>query len=163
VDLAINPTPWARLPRIGDPGNDRTHQGTGTFISRKEVQGNEVERRRRLTQLTRDFVARAARDGFTVDDLLESRRNFPNKEMTMNPKVNLEISNVGVAACVVSVTLDSCHSPAEAHWPLPVMCLVAVYLLFALQVALNGKRARTAAGPLPGAARAGIVSHLPGG
>jgi len=77
VDLAINPNTVVRAYReLEIRGMIETHQGTGTFISRKEVKGDEVERRRRLTQLTRDFAARAARDGFTVEDLLEELKEF---------------------------------------------------------------------------------------
>jgi GntR family transcriptional regulator len=77
VDLAINPNTVVRAYReLEIRGMIETHQGTGTFISRKEVKGDEVERRRRLTQITREFVAHAARDGFTVEDLLEELKEF---------------------------------------------------------------------------------------
>jgi len=54
----------------------------------------------------------------------------------MNPKVHLEISNVGVAACVVSVTLGLLSAVLlKRSWPLPAAFLAGVYLLFALKVA----------------------------
>lgn len=75
VDLAINPNTVVRAYRELELGGLlETHQGTGTFISQKKVVKDRGERERHLTQIVRDFVARAGAAGFTVDDLLEQLR-----------------------------------------------------------------------------------------
>src|ERR1017187_712730 len=72
VALAINPTTAVRAYReLESRGVLETQQGTGTFIAQREVQQDEVERRRRLAQLVSEFVARAGSAGFTVDELKE--------------------------------------------------------------------------------------------
>jgi GntR family transcriptional regulator len=72
VDLAINPNTVQRAYREMEiRGVLETQQGTGTFISHQKIQRDEVERRRQLTQLVADFVARAGAAGFTVGELLE--------------------------------------------------------------------------------------------
>ena len=72
VDLAINPNTVVRAYReLEIRGVLETQQGTGTFIAQREVQKDEVERRRRLAQLVSEFVARAGSAGFTVDELKE--------------------------------------------------------------------------------------------
>src|SRR5580704_12914063 len=72
VDLAINPNTVVRAYReLEIRGVLETQQGTGTFIAHREVQPDEVERRRRLAQLVSEFVARAGSAGFTVDELKE--------------------------------------------------------------------------------------------
>src|SRR4030088_1617267 len=72
VDLSINPNTVARAYREMEiRGVLETQQGTGTFISHKEVKRDATEHRRQLTQLTRDFVARAGAAGFTIRELLE--------------------------------------------------------------------------------------------
>src|SRR6516164_4765501 len=73
VDLAINPNTVQRAYReLEIRGVLETQQGTGTFISQQKVKRDEVERRRQLTQLVSDFVARAGAAGFTVQELLEA-------------------------------------------------------------------------------------------
>jgi len=71
VDLAINPNTVIRAYReLEIRGVLETEQGTGTFISRKKVQKDDLERQRRLNQLVGDFVARGGSAGFTVQELL---------------------------------------------------------------------------------------------
>jgi GntR family transcriptional regulator len=72
VDLTINPNTVVRAYReLEIRGVLETQQGTGTFISHQKVNGDRVERQRRLNQLTSEFVARAGAGGFTVEELLE--------------------------------------------------------------------------------------------
>jgi len=72
VDLAINPNTVVRAYREMEiRGVLETQQGTGTFIARKKVEQNEVERSRRLTQLVTELVARAGSAGFSVEELME--------------------------------------------------------------------------------------------
>src|SRR6202142_108864 len=66
VDLAINPNTVVRGYReLEIRGLLETQQGTGTFISRQKVKGDQAERQRRLDQLVGEFVARAGAGGFT--------------------------------------------------------------------------------------------------
>ena len=72
VDLSINPNTVVRAYReleIREILN--TQQGTGTFITEKKVKTNEIERRRQLAQLARDFLARAGAAGITLQELLD--------------------------------------------------------------------------------------------
>lgn len=77
VDLAINPNTVMRAYReLEIRGVLETQQGTGTFISNRKPQHNQVERDRQLDQLVSDFVARAGAAGFTVQQLVESLREL---------------------------------------------------------------------------------------
>ena len=77
VDLAINPNTVQRAYREMEiRGVLETHQGTGTFIGQQKVRQSDVERRRQLTQLVSDFVARAGAAGFTTKELLEEIHAF---------------------------------------------------------------------------------------
>ena len=72
VDLSINPNTVMRAYReLEIRGALETQQGTGTFISHRKVQRDEVERQRQLDQLVGEFVARTGSAGFTIEDLLE--------------------------------------------------------------------------------------------
>lgn len=72
VDLSINPNTVVRAYReLEIRGVLETQQGTGTFISGKKVESDEVERQRQLSRLVAEFVARAGASGFTVKELLE--------------------------------------------------------------------------------------------
>src|SRR5258708_7574178 len=72
VDLSINPNTVARAYREMEiRGVLETQQGTGTFISRQEVQRDEMERQRRLGQLVGEMVSRAGTEGFTIQELVE--------------------------------------------------------------------------------------------
>lgn len=83
VDLAINPNTVVRAYREMEiRGVLETQQGTGTFIARKKVEQNEVERSRRLTQLVTEFVARAGSAGFSVEELMEQL----NEQLAENNK-----------------------------------------------------------------------------
>ncbi len=77
VDLSINPNTVIRAYReLEIRGVLETHQGTGTFIAEKQVEQGDGERRARLDQLVRDFVARAGSAGFTVEDLMEQLQDL---------------------------------------------------------------------------------------
>lgn len=78
VDLAINPNTVLRAYReLEIRGVIETQQGTGTFIAARRVQSDQLEHERQLSQLVRDFVARAGAAGFTVAELLERLSGFP--------------------------------------------------------------------------------------
>lgn len=73
VDLLVNPNTVARAYKeLEIRGVLTTQQGTGTFISRQEVSRDDVERRRQLNQLMDEFLARATRQGFDVEDILQA-------------------------------------------------------------------------------------------
>jgi len=72
VDLAINPNTVLRAYReLEIRGVLETQQGTGTFISHRQVRTDDSERERQLEQLVSDFVARAGAGGFTLQDVAE--------------------------------------------------------------------------------------------
>jgi len=73
VDLAINPNTVQRAYReLEIRGLLATQQGTGTFISQQKIKRDEAERRRQLSQLAADFIARAGAAGFNIEELLEA-------------------------------------------------------------------------------------------
>lgn len=70
VDLAVNFNTVARAYKeLEIRGLLATHQGTGTFIAEHDVSLGEVERRRLVNQLLDEFLARAARQGLTLEDV----------------------------------------------------------------------------------------------
>jgi GntR family transcriptional regulator len=72
VDLAINPNTVLRAYReLEIRGVLETQQGTGTFISQRQVRPDDSERERQLEQLVSEFVARAGAGGFTLEDVAE--------------------------------------------------------------------------------------------
>src|SRR5260370_27624198 len=77
VDLSINPNTVMRAYReLEIRGVLDTQQGTGTFITQKKVQQNDVERTRLLAQLVDEVVARAGSARFTPEDRLAQLRDF---------------------------------------------------------------------------------------
>ena len=72
VDLSINPNTVVRAYReLEIRGIIETQQGTGTFISKQKPKRDDAQRRKRLEQISSDFVARAGREGYTLADILE--------------------------------------------------------------------------------------------
>ena len=72
VDLSINPNTVVRAYReLEIRGVLETQQGTGTFISHRKVERDEVERQRQLDQLAGEFIARAGTAGFSLRELLQ--------------------------------------------------------------------------------------------
>src|ERR1700728_3057464 len=77
VDLAINPNTVMRAYRELELGGLlETHQGTGTFITKKKLQKNSPERERQLGQMAGEFAARAGAAGFTLEDLIDRLRDL---------------------------------------------------------------------------------------
>ena len=71
VDLAINPNTVVRAYRELEIREVlATQQGTGTFITEKKPQSDELERRRRVAQLGGELLARAGAEGITLQELL---------------------------------------------------------------------------------------------
>jgi GntR family transcriptional regulator len=80
VDLAINPNTVLRAYREMEiRGIVDTQQGTGTFIASRKIEQSKAERERALAQLTSEFVSRAGAGGFTLQDLIDSLREFQSE------------------------------------------------------------------------------------
>ncbi|MDR3678206.1 MAG: GntR family transcriptional regulator [Acidobacteriota bacterium] len=72
VDLAINLNTVLRAYReLEIRGVLETQQGTGTFISHRQVRPDDSERERQLEQLVGEFVARAGAAGFTLQEVAQ--------------------------------------------------------------------------------------------
>jgi len=81
VDLAINPNTVVRAYRELEIREVlATQQGTGTFITDKKPQPDELERRRRVTQLAGDLLARAGAEGITLQELLAYLNELQNEQ-----------------------------------------------------------------------------------
>ena len=81
VDLAINPNNVVRGYRELEIREVlSTQQGTGTFITEKKPQPDELERRRRVTQLAGDLLARAGAEGITLQELLGYLNELQNEQ-----------------------------------------------------------------------------------
>jgi GntR family transcriptional regulator len=81
VDLAINPNTVVRAYRELEIREVlSTQQGTGTFITDKKPQPDELERRRRVTQLAGDLLARAGAEGITLQELLAYLNELQNEQ-----------------------------------------------------------------------------------
>ena len=77
VDLAINPNTVMRAYReLEFGGLLETHQGTGTFITKRKLEKNSAERERQLGQMAGEFAARAGAAGFTLEDLIDRLRDL---------------------------------------------------------------------------------------
>ncbi|MBN2873966.1 MAG: GntR family transcriptional regulator [Spirochaetales bacterium] len=73
VDLKINPNTVARAyNEMEIRGIVNTQQGTGTFISDKEIRLTEVEREGMLESLVRPFMSKAISYGFSVDEVVNA-------------------------------------------------------------------------------------------
>ena len=71
VDLRVNPNTVARAyNEMEIRGIVTTQQGTGTFISDKSVELDEVEREKVLAQIVRPLVSKAGSYGFDIQDLI---------------------------------------------------------------------------------------------
>ena len=72
VDLSINPNTVARAYNEMEIRDIVvTQQGSGTFISDKEISIDSVERERILTEITRSYITKAASYGFTLQEILD--------------------------------------------------------------------------------------------
>ncbi len=76
VDLKINPNTVARAyNEMEIRGIVNTQQGTGTFISEKDIRLTEVEREGMLESLVRPFLSRATSYGFSADEVISAVRD----------------------------------------------------------------------------------------
>ncbi len=73
VDLSINPNTVSRAyMELELTGLVATQMGSGTFVSNKKVEQDEVERQRILDELCQQLLSRATSHGLTLDDILEN-------------------------------------------------------------------------------------------
>lgn len=72
VDLKINPNTVARAyNELEIRGIVNTQQGSGTFIGDKKIGLPDVERERRLAEVTSSFMTHAAAYGFSLREIIE--------------------------------------------------------------------------------------------
>ncbi len=72
VELKINPNTVARAyNELEIRGIVTTQQGSGTFIGNKQISLSDVERERRLAEVTRSFMTHAASYGFSLREIIE--------------------------------------------------------------------------------------------
>jgi GntR family transcriptional regulator len=70
VDLSINPNTVARAYNEMEIRNIViTQQGSGTFISEREVSLDAIEREKILTQLTKAYITKTASYGFSLEEI----------------------------------------------------------------------------------------------
>ena len=75
VDLSINPNTISKAyNELIIKGVLETHQGTGTFVSGKEVEIDDLERKRKLDELVQEFVSKASTYGIKVEELITNLR-----------------------------------------------------------------------------------------
>ncbi len=80
VELRVNPNTVARAyNEMEIRGIVTTQQGTGTFISDKPVQLDELERERILAQIVRPLVSKAGSYGFEIQDLIRYLKEMVNE------------------------------------------------------------------------------------
>lgn len=71
VDLAINLNTVVRAYREMEiEGTVHTQQGSGTFVSDRKPEIDQLEQQRMLDQIITDLMARASDYGFTLDDVI---------------------------------------------------------------------------------------------
>ena len=81
VDLKINPNTVAKAyNQLEIRGIVTTQQGTGTFISEKEIKMDDIERERILAQMSRDFLSKAGSYGFTTQDMIDHLQELQDRE-----------------------------------------------------------------------------------
>jgi len=72
VDLSINPNTVARAyNELEIRGIVNTQQGTGTFISSKKIELDEVKREKVLAGISRSFISKAGSYGFSLKEIIE--------------------------------------------------------------------------------------------
>ena len=75
VDLSVNPNTVIRAYReLEIEGVLDTQQGSGTFVSEKRPEVDQLERQRMLDQILTDMLARASDYGLSLDEVLEGLR-----------------------------------------------------------------------------------------
>ncbi len=77
VDLSVNPNTVARAYAEMEIRNIVvTQQGSGTFISDKEISIDGIERERILSQITKEYITKASSYGFQPSELIEAIKDM---------------------------------------------------------------------------------------
>ena len=77
VSLRVNPNTVAKAyNELEIRGIVASRQGTGTFISDKQVTLSEVERERILSELVKSLVIKSASYGFSLDEIIKYLKEF---------------------------------------------------------------------------------------
>ncbi len=81
VELQINPNTVAKAyNQLEIRGIVNTQQGTGTFISDREITLSEVERERILMEICRNTLTQAGSYGFSVEEITDQLREMAERE-----------------------------------------------------------------------------------
>ena len=73
VDLSINLNTVSRAyTELELTGLVDTQMGSGTFVSAKKIEQDEVERQRILDELCQQLLSRATSHGLSLDDILKN-------------------------------------------------------------------------------------------
>jgi GntR family transcriptional regulator len=82
VELAVNPNTVIRAyTELEREGILRTEQGTGTFVAARSHEGLDPEERRaKLEALCTEFLAQAARYGFSPDETVRTLRSLTTRK-----------------------------------------------------------------------------------
>ena len=77
VELSINPNTVARAyNELEIRGIVTTQQGTGTFISDKKVELDEIKREKVLSTITKAFISKAGSYGFSLQEVITHLQNL---------------------------------------------------------------------------------------
>ena len=72
VDLSINPNTVARAyNELEIRGIVQTQQGTGTFITGKTIELDDIKREKVLAGISQSFISKAGSYGFTIKEIIE--------------------------------------------------------------------------------------------
>jgi GntR family transcriptional regulator len=81
VDLKVNLNTVAKAYKELEIQNIlETHQGTGTFINKSEVDISDKERHNKMHELCREFLTIAFNYGFSIDELINELQNHKSHE-----------------------------------------------------------------------------------
>ncbi len=77
VTLSINPNTVSRAyTELEITGILETQMGSGTFVGQAKVNSDDVERKRLLDQICKEFLSRASSHSFTIDDILKNLKQW---------------------------------------------------------------------------------------
>ena len=80
VDLSINLNTVSRAyTELELTGLVDTQMGSGTFMSTKKIDQDEVERQRILDEICQQLLSRATTHGLSLDDILENLKRLRSR------------------------------------------------------------------------------------
>jgi GntR family transcriptional regulator len=57
-----------------------THQGSGTYINKSEVNISDKEKKQKIQEICREFITIALNYGFSIDEIILELHNYKNHE-----------------------------------------------------------------------------------